>query len=365
MLFSLKNLRSRAASAENPDALPGMGGKAADGLKGAPAIKDFKRGDTAVLLVTAGPGMIRHIWMTPSAREPRHLRNLILRMYWEGNPVPSVEVPLGDFFGVAHGAAVPMYSDLVSMQEGRGFNCHIPMPFAAHALITITNESDDDLDWLFYQIDFTLNDEVTDQDGRFHASFRREDPCPMGRDFTILETEGGRGIYLGCVLGVRPLRGGWWGEGEVKIYIDDDDAWPTICGTGTEDYVGSAWGLNEHCTPWQGAPLHRDGFASLYRFHGPDPVYFQKRIRVTVQQMGGGNRLELEKEFGDRLVFSPKNHPRRNPDDGFFLRSDDYCATAFWYQFPLTVKHARLPEKEVRARHLFEGGPPEAATADL
>ena len=233
-VYRLTNLQSRAATAENPTAEPGRGGMTGGGLKGSPAIKDFRAGSTEVLLDTRGPGMIRHIWCTSHGRAPADLRNQILRIYWEGSDVPSVEAPLGDFFGAAHGAPAPMYSQMISLQEGRGCNCYFPMPFSHRTRITISNETDRHVDWFFYQIDFTLGDEVTDDDGRFHARFRRENPCPLGDDYTILETAGGRGVYMGCVMGVRPLTPGWWGEGEVKMYLDGDDEFPTICGTGTE-----------------------------------------------------------------------------------------------------------------------------------
>lgn len=365
MLYRLTTLQSRAATMENPDAKKGAGGTEGNGIKGSPAIKDFKIGSTATLLDIDGPGMVRHMWMTSHARKPEHYRNLILRMYWEGNEVPSVEVPYGDFFGIAHGAAVPLETELVCMQEGRGMNCYIPMPFAKHARITLTNETDKDIDWLFYQIDFTLGDDVTDRDGRFHASFHRENPCPLGHDFTILETAGGAGIYLGCNFGVRPLSEGWWGEGEVKMYLDGDRQYPTICGTGTEDYIGSAWGLGEHQTRFQGAPFNRDGFCSMYRFHVPDPVYFQSGIKVNAQQMGGDLKPKLEAIYGDSLVFQPKNHPRRNPLDGFYLRSDDWCATAYWYQYPLAVERRPLPEKAVRSADIWDEEAAAKAAADL
>ncbi len=352
-LYRLKNLRSRAASAENPSAEPGKGGMTANGLKGSPAIKNLKDGSTEILLDQKGPGKIRHIWCTTKPRKPVHLRNLILRMYWEGSTVPSVEVPLSDFFGVAHGAPVPMYSELISTQEGRGFNCYFPMPFAESALITITNESGTDLDYFFYQIDFTLGDLITDIDGRFHASFYRENPSTLGKDFTILDVQDARGIYMGTVIGVRSLSEGWWGEGEVKMYIDDDEDYPTICGTGLEDYIGSAWGLGVHNTSYQGAPLVHGNFFSLYRFHVVDPVYFQKRIRVTVQQMGSTHKKNVLPIYGDKLIFSPKNHPRRDPDDGYYLRSDDVCATAYWYQWPLIQKRKPLPGKEKRSANLI------------
>lgn len=336
-IFKLTTLQSRAATAENPTAAPGEGGRVGDGLKGSPAIKLFRAGATATLLDTAGPGLIRHLWCTPSLRKPRHLRNLILRAYWENSATPSVEAPLGDFFGIAHGAAAPFNSHFLVNQEGRGFNCYFPMPFARRAVVTVTNETGEDIDWFFYQIDFTLGDEVGDDDGRFHARFQRANPCAYGHDFTILETAGARGVYAGCVLGVRPLAPLWWGEGEVKIYLDADTDHPTICGTGLEDYAGSAWGLETHAAPYQGAPYvnNEHKLYSLYRLHVPDPVYFQRAVRVTVQQMGAAHLHKARELYGDRLIYRPKNHPRRKPEDSVFLRSDDYCATAFWYQWPL------------------------------
>ncbi len=353
-LYSLKNLASRAASGENRDATVGQGGMTSNGLKGSPAIKLLKSGATETILNQTGPGKIRHIWCASSSMAPQVLRNLILRMYWENSSEPSVEVPFSDFFGVAHGATQPVYSDLITAQSGRGYNCFIPMPFAQHAKITISNESDDDLDWLFYQIDFTLGDKITKDDGRFHARFNRENPTTYGRDFVILNVKNARGVYLGCVLGVRPLSEGWWGEGEVKMYIDGDSEYPTICGTGTEDYIGAAWGLKEHNTPTQGAPLVTPRFTSLYRFHVHDPIYFQKDIRVTIQQMGNGKKSNIGPKYGDKLIFGWKNHPRRSPDDIYYLRSDDVCCTAFWYQYPLNTEKTNLPDKSVRSADLFD-----------
>ena len=356
-IYRLKHLQSRAATAENRNAEPGKGGMEAGGLKGSPAIKDFKAGATEVLLDMDGPGMVRHIWCTTHAREPEELRNQILRIYWEGHDVPSVEAPLSDFFGIAHGAQVPVSSQYLTIQEGRGYNCFFPMPFRDKALITITNETGKNIDWFFYQIDFTLGDDVSDEDGRFHASFRRENPCPLGKDFTIMETTGARGAYVGTVLGVRPLQPDWWGEGEVKMFIDGDTDYPTICGTGVEDYIGSAWGLQVHNTPYQGAPLVEEHFTSLYRLHVADPVYFQENLRITVQQMGAEMKAKVKAIYGDKLICSPKNHPRRDPDDVFYLRSDDWCATAYWYQWPLIAERPALPNKHRREERLFGGLP--------
>lgn len=355
-LYSLKNLQSRAASYENRNAEKGKGGMAGNGIKGSPAIMDFKKGDVATLLDQEGPGMVRHIWCTMKPAHPEVIRNVILRIYWEDNDVPSVEVPVSDFFGVAHAAIVPMFSQLIAAQPSQGYNCFIPMPFSRKALVTVTNESDIDLDWLFYQVDFTLGDKVTDNDGRFHASFRRENPTEYGRDFRILETKDARGIFLGCVIGVRSLNPGWFGEGEVKMYIDGDKEYPTICGTGLEDYVGAAWGIREHCTFTQGAPLvdHETGFASFYRFHINDPIYFQNDIRITVQQVGNSLISEAQPVYGDKLLYARKNHPRRDPDDVYHYRVDDVCATAYWYQYPLVSSRDPLPDKESRTVHLHE-----------
>ena len=380
-VYRLTNLESRAASAENPSAEKGRGGMAAGGMKGSPAIKELADGRTEVLLDVAGPGMIRHIWCAaPRKQKPQDLRNLILRMYWEGCEVPSVEVPLGDFFGAANGIAVPMYSAMLVMQEGRAFNCYFPMPFSQHARVTITNETGADIDWFFYQVDFTLGDEVSEADGRFHARFRRENPCPLGDDFTIMETQGARGVYMGCVLGVRPLNRMWWGEGEVKIYLDGDSDYPTICGTGTEDYFGSAWGLDLHKIPYQGIPYHgtlyqcalyhgapfvSQDFTSLYRFHVPDPIYFQDRIRVDIQQMGNSLKERLLPIYGDRLICSPKNHPKRPADDVFYLRSDDWCATAYWYQWPLAKVLPLFPGKNERSADLLKLSGEQKVVADL
>ncbi|MDX9880833.1 MAG: DUF2961 domain-containing protein [Prolixibacteraceae bacterium] len=352
-LYKLKNLDSRAASAENRLAEKGKGGMTKDGLKGNPAIKDFRQGATETLLDTDGPGMVRHIWCTVSRRAPGDLRNIILRMYWEHSDVPSVEIPLGDFFGMSHGADALMTSQLISIQPSWGCNCDIPMPFKEHARITVTNESDTDFDWFFYQVDFTLGDKVKKDDGRFHASFNRENPTRYGRDYTIMETKGAKGVFLGCVIGVRPLISGWWGEGEMKFYIDGDTKYPTICGTGIEDYFGAAWGLSTHSVPYRGAPLVEPGFCSMYRFHVNDPIYFQDEIKINVQQMGTAFLDDARKKYGDSLIFMRFDHPRRSTDKVYYLRSDDVSSVAYWYQYPLIKERKPIPAKEQRSKDLY------------
>ena len=352
-LYKLKDLESREATAENRLAEKGKGGMLKKGLKGSPAIKDFKKGTTEILLHTDGPGMVRHIWCTVSQRTAINLRNIILRMYWENSNVPSVEVPLADFFGMSHGADVLMTSQLISIQPSLGYNCDIPMPFKNHALMTVTNESDTDFDWFFYQIDFTLGDQVANDDGRFHASFNRENPTKYGRDFTIMETKGAKGVFLGCVLGVRPTTKGWWGEGEMKMYLDSDAQYPTICGTGIEDYFGAAWGLRAHSTPYRGAPLVEPNFCSMYRFHINDPIYFKNSIRIDIQQMGLTHITDARSKYGDSLIFMRMDHPRRDTTSVFYLRSDDVCSVAYWYQYPLVKYRKPLPNKDQRSSDLY------------
>lgn len=352
-IYRLKNLESREASAENIFAEKGKGGMTRKGLKGSPAIKDFKKGTTETILDIDGPGMIRHIWITLSQYSPLNFRNIILRMYWENSDVPGVEVPLPDFFGMAHGADVFMTSQLLSNQPNHAYNCDIPMPFRDHALITLTNESDTDYDWVFYEIDFTLGDKVSKDVGRFHAAFNRENPSRYGRDYTILETEGARGVFLGCVIGVRPLVSGWWGEGEMKFYIDSDTDYPTICGTGMEDYFGAAWGLKPHCTPYRGAPLADPDYSSMYRFHITDPIYFRNRIKIDVQQMGTAMLDVAIAKYGDSLIFMRFEHPRRDTNKVYYLRSDDVCSVAYWYQYPLIKERKPLPDKTARSKDLY------------
>ena len=350
----LQNLQSRAACAENPHGQKGAGGAANNGRKGAPCVWPFHAGMTHTLLETDGPGMVRHIWITVPPGNVMHMRNLILRMYWDHSPHPSVEVPLGDFFGVAHGRQRAFTSDFVYMQSGKGLNCWIPMPFAKHARITLENDAGGEVQMLFYQVDYTLGDAITPDTGRFHAQFRRMNPCPFREDYELLSTRG-RGVWLGAVIGVRTrFRDAWWGEGEVKFYIDGDTTLPTICGTGSEDYMGSAWGLETVYTPFQGAPLvdNEHGLYSLYRFHGRDPVYFQSDLRVTVQQIGHGETEKARAFYGaDFQRWHPGGAPPET-DCSYFERSDDWCSVAYWYQLPQAEKFPPLPGRAARSADL-------------
>ncbi|MEQ4206906.1 glycoside hydrolase family 172 protein [Actinopolymorpha sp. B9G3] len=367
MLYELKDLRSRAATAENRTAAPGAGGQAGGGRKGSPCLSPLARGATATLLDHTGPGVVRHIWCTIPPGNVDHLRNTILRMYWDGQAHPSVEVPLGDFFGVAHGRQVEMGSTLLSMQGGKGFNCWIPMPFREHARITVENESGSDVPMFFYQVDFTVGDDLDETAGAFHAQFRRSNPCPLHQDFVILDGVEGRGVYLGTVLGVRSIyRDCWWGEGEVKFFLDDDREHPTICGTGAEDYMGSAWGLGRVSTPYQGAPLvdGDTGLYSIYRLHVADPIHFRQRLAVTIQQIGYGDYEKAREHFGDdftgyRAAGAPDGDPR-----GMFDLSDDYCSVAYWYQSLPSRPFPTLPDRAARLADLAPVGADAPARSD-
>ena len=190
------------------------------------------------------------------------------------------------------------------------------MPFCSRALITLENDTGYEGDLAFF-IDYTLKDDVSDS-GRLHAQFRRENPVRAGRDYAILDKIEGRGVYIGSVLGVRALEheghvDSWWGEGEVKFYIDGDDRWPTIAVSGTEDYFCASSGLSPHCTPYSGCPYFHGNLASCYRWHVVDPVYFSKNLRVDIQHMG--NDL--------RVIDDPARR--------YIERIDDYSSLAFWY----------------------------------
>ncbi|SFT16145.1 glycoside hydrolase family 172 protein [Paenibacillus sp. BC26] len=358
MLYELKNIESRAFTSENKTGAIGAGGQAQNGRKGSPCIEGFRKGQTIELVNCDGPGMIRHIWITLPPGNIDHMRNVIIRMYWDDQTHPSVEAPIGDFFGVAHGRQKVMLSDCVTMQSGKGLNCWIPMPFKEKAIVTIENDSGSDVSHLFYQFDVTRGDELDESTGYFHAQFRRSNPCPMHEDFVIADNIKGRGVYLGTTLGVRSIyRDCWWGEGEVKFYIDGDSDYPTICGTGAEDYMGSAWGLDEVLTPYQGAPLvdHDNGLYSIYRFHVRDPIYFQDSLKVTVQQIGYGSGAKAQAYWGDDFTRYRAAGNGPDADDCYFELSDDYCAVAYWYQSLPSQPFAGFPVREDRIKDLLSG----------
>jgi hypothetical protein len=340
------SLDCRAVTFENPTGERGAGGTAHRGRKGAPA-RLLAPGERVVLADLAGPGTIRHLWMTFPPSPPETMRALWMEVFYDGAEQPSVSVPCLDFFALPHGRPVAFDSALVSVHEGRGFNAYFPMPFRRRIRIELTNGSAKRLP-LYYQADYTLEPDLPADAGYLHVAFRRENPTVMRRDFVIAEGLRGPGRFLGCAVGVRVIDGGvWYGEGEVKVYRDGDREHPTICGTGLEDYVGSAWGMGRHAALYAGSPLDvRDpngapnpDFLSFYRWHLPDPIVFARELRVTIQQIGyalfsSGERDEFERYQETNPAAG--TGWERNPRDGILARGiaervDDYCATAYVY----------------------------------
>jgi hypothetical protein len=284
-------LDSRACTFENPTGARGAGGTVAGGRKGAPS-KLLAPGEVVTLADVDGPGVVRHIWMTFPPAPPEVMRAMVIEVFYDGASTPSVSVPAVDFFGVGCGRPQPMSSALTAIQEGRGFNSFIPIPFGSHLTITFRNGSARSIPF-YYQVDFTLEDLPADT-GRLHATFRRENPTTLKQDFVIADGLRGPGRFLGCVVGIRTIDGGfWYGEGEVKVFVDGDADLPTICGTGLEDYVGTAWGMDAHVSHYAGVPMdaRREGarvpdFVSFYRWHVLDPIMFSSSLKVTIQQIG-------------------------------------------------------------------------------
>ena len=333
-------VETRWASPENPRGEKGRGGQANGGRKGSPTIS-IKAGASAVLAEAANTsGTVRRIWMTIPDRGPRMLRGLRIDMYWDGAARPAVSAPVGDFFGVGLGRMATFQSALFSNPEGRSFNSVVPMPFRTGMRIVMTNESGQDLPELFYDVDYTLGDRHPANVLYFHAHFRRENPTRLQQDYEILPRVEGRGRYLGANIGVtvdrRTYSTTWWGEGEIKIYLDGDRELPTIVGTGTEDYIGTAWGQGEFAHLYQGSPVADEGRGQwcFYRYHVPDPVYFGRDVRVTMQQIGylaDHSRGQLVRERRKIYRAGPGLVEKDLAEDGKFERSDDWSSCVYFY----------------------------------
>ena len=319
-------MESRSISFENPTGEPGEGGKTASklgiGRKGFPA-KNIAAGETVVLCDIEGMGTIRHIWMTGGFKDhPPALRSMVVRAYWDGQEHPSIECPLGDFMGSANGRVSSYQSAVHSTGINAALNIWLPMPFNERAMLTLTNEGDRDIT-VFYQVDYTVGDHHPDLLGRLHVCFRRENPTTLKQDFELLPYRSGQGRFLGTVLGIRSFDEHWWGEGEIKIYMDGDTGFPTICGTGSEDYVCLSYGMQQTPFLYHGCSWNRDGYVSMYRWHLPDPIYWKKECRITIQQIGyDHSRIETT---GTAL----------------YERQDDWSSATFWYE---PVPSDPLPE---------------------
>jgi hypothetical protein len=343
-LFQLSNAQSRSISPENFDGAKGAGGRATNGTganasrelgqrwKVSPSV-NIKAHSTFTIAEIDGSGSIQHIWMTPTGT----WRYSILRFFWDDEKTPSVEVPVGDFFAMGWGRYSPLQSLAVCVNPGSAFNCYWPMPFRKKCRITMENIDDKDMT-LYYQVDYLVT-EIPAGAAYFPAQFRRINPLPYKGVITLLDSVKGKGQYVGTYMAWGVHNNSWWGEGEIKFYLDGDTEWPTICGTGTEDYFCGSYDFDtqtknaagvteshytEFSTPYSGLAqvIKGDGHYSsqqrfgLYRWHITDPIRFEKRLRVTIQALGwrdGGRYLPLQ---------------------------DDISSTVFWYQ---TEPHAAFP----------------------
>ncbi|ESQ87440.1 hypothetical protein ABAC460_19125 [Asticcacaulis sp. AC460] len=344
----------RWASPENAKAQPGAGGQKNRGAKGH-AFETIAQGQSLVLADITGPGIIDRMWLTLQDRSPERLRSLRLDIYWDGAKTPAVSVPFGDFFLQNAGQMVTLDTALFSSPEGRSFISYIPMPFRKGARIVVTNESATEVPLFFYDVDYRAV-AVLDDALYFHAWWHRDRATELGKDFEILPKVTGRGRFLGASVNVQSntaYEKTWWGEGEVKIWLDGDTTHPTLNGTGAEDYAGTGWGMGAYINRYQGAPVADEttGRWSFYRFHIPDPVFFAGNARVTLQQIGGAMKpdvIRLQKQGaklipvtidpGGRKGFAQlldSGKPLSDPSlpDGWtnFYRSDDVSAVAWFY----------------------------------
>jgi hypothetical protein len=345
-LSFMSNARSRSICAENPAGEKGKGGvcELDEGIA-RNAARDLGRGwkvnphivikprETRELANIEGPGVITHIW---SGSIQRIGRNAILRMYWDGQEQPSVECPVGDFFCSGWGKYNQISSLAVCVNPAWSFNCYWAMPFRKNCRITLENRGDADA-VCYYQIDYSL-EEVPEECAYFHAQFRRVNPLPYKDVYTILDGVKGRGQYAGTYLAWGVNNNGWWGEGEIKFYLDGDRDFPTICGTGTEDYFGGSYNFEDpdthdqyvsFTTPYAGFhEIKRDELYQcqkrfgMYRWHITDPVRFEQELKVTIQALGwreGGRYLPLQ---------------------------DDIASVAYWYQTLPTAPFPALPDRD-------------------
>lgn len=349
-IFRLSDAKTRSISPENFNGAKGKGGMAVTGT-GSNASRDLGKGwkvspsvvikakTTYTIAEIDGSGSIQHIWMTPTG----NWRYSILRFYWDDETTPSVEVPVGDFFGMGWGQYAALNSLAVTVNPGSAFNCYWPMPFRKKCRITMENINTEDM-VLYYQVDYILTDVPSDA-AYFHAQFNRTNPLPYKSDYVLVNNIKGRGQYVGTYIAWGVHNNGWWGEGEIKFFMDGDTEYPTICGTGTEDYFCGSYDFDTRTknsagvetvdyTPFSTAyaGLHQvikgDGHYQvsqrfgMYRWHLTDPIRFEKDLKVTIQALGwrdGGRYLPLQ---------------------------DDIASVVFWYQTEPHVAFPKLPSKD-------------------
>jgi hypothetical protein len=351
-------------SFENQNGSKGCAAMRNGGAKGDSCRPITAHGRTS-LMDFRGSGVVRYMWMTFFGYEkPEVLRSLIIEIYWDDDEKPAVYAPVGDFF--CHAVCEqpkPFENALFASPEGRSFNCYVPMPFKKQARIMVVNNSEQEIPQFYYCIEITSGDHHDEDMLYFHTVWRRENRTALGRDFEILPLIRGSGRFLGTNIHINTgeeYLDTWFGEGEVKVYLDGDTRYPTLSGTGIEDYIGSAWGQKEFSGPYFGCTLldQPDHFwrTAFYRLHIPDPVWFNEDCRVTLQQIGSCGRDALQKmlqaqsnlqvvyEVGQDYHYSrrlleidrPAGHsePYRMPDEAVyfgFYREDDIAAAAYFY----------------------------------
>jgi hypothetical protein len=336
-IFRLRSAESRSISAENPDGRRGGGAHATaettlhqgsanaarelgPGWKVSPCTS-IDAGDTFTMADIEGPGVVRHIWI---ATHFNRLRDLALEVYYDDHDEPAIRVPLGDFFCQSWGKEWHVQGIPVNVNSKGGMNSYWPMPFRKRIRFDVRNDGPKVADHFFYTVNYTLED-VADDAAYLCASWRRENPTVPGRDLVILDGVEGRGHYVGCFLAWQQNSNGWWGEGEVKVFLDGDGDHPTICGTGTEDYFGGAWGFNagDYTAPFLGFATIVGENEQDRRPHGhvplphPDPIHFHESIRITCQQLGWRS------------------------EHRYLPLKDDIAATAWWYQ---QMPHSTPPQ---------------------
>jgi hypothetical protein len=352
-LSRLSTAQTRSISPEHTTGEKGKGGMSVDG----PAARNARElgrgwkispyviiepGATHTLADVQGMGAIQHIWMTLAQGKRRHT---ILRAYWDEQEQASVECPVGDFFANGWESFAAVNSLAVCVNPARGFNCYWEMPFRRRARLTLTNLSDEKL-YVYYQITYTIT-ELPQDAGYFHAQFRRVNPLPYKSVYTILDGIRGRGHYVGTYMAWGVNNSGWWGEGEIKFFMDGDEEFPTICGTGTEDYFCGAYnfdvgvlekehagGYREFSTPYAGLAqvIRPDGVYQsqtrfgMYRWHIMDPIRFEQQLRVTIQALGWRSGT--------------------SPDRQYLPLQDDIASVAYWYQTLPTPPFPPLPSRE-------------------
>ncbi len=349
-LYRTSDAKTRSISPENFNGEKGKGGMATTGTGAGPSRElgqkwkvspsvVIKKHTTYTIAEIEGPGAVQHIWMTPTG----NWRYSILRFYWDDETSPSVEVPAGDFFCMGWGKYAPVQSLAVVVNPGSGFNCYWPMPFRKKCRITMENINSEDM-VLYYQVDYTLT-EVPKDAGYFHAQFRRVNPLPFKKDYILVDSIRGKGQYVGTYMAYGSNKNGWWGEGEIKFFMDGDTKFPTINGTGTEDYFNGAYDFDsqhknkdgvetseytEFSGPYPGLPqvIRGDGHYNnaqrfgLYRWHIMDPVRFDKDLKVTIQDLGW------------------------HADGRYMPLQDDIASTVYWYQTEPHNPFPKLPAKD-------------------